>query len=124
MNKDLEIQIDQILNAYKTEVEEAVQKAQKEAAKETAAMLRATSPRSKKGRKGQYAKGWSFRKYGTGYVTYNRTDPQLTHLLENGHEHFSHGHATGTRAKANPHIKNAEMQMMPKYLSEIERELS
>ena len=51
-------------------------------AKESVQKLRNTSPR----KTGSYAKGWGTKKEGDmDVVVHNRTDYQLTHLLENGH---------------------------------------
>lgn len=36
-----------------------------------------------------------------------KTEPSLTHLLEFGHEMFVHGHDTGKRVPAYPHISTA-----------------
>ena len=59
-----------------------------------------------------YEKGWKAYKYRPvdGEVTAvvaNATIPQLTHLIEKGHELFLYGKDTGRRTKARPHIKEA-----------------
>lgn len=67
------------------------------------------SPKSKNG--GRYKKGWTKRKEGYGYRIYNKTAPQLTHLLE-----FGHATSKGGRARAFPHIlsnyKNTEKKLI------------
>lgn len=50
--------------------------------KESVQKLRNTSPR----KSGSYAQGWGTKKQGEmDVIVHNRTDYQLTHLLENGH---------------------------------------
>lgn len=67
--------------------------------------------------KGKYAKGWTFKKTfenkdQIAYTTHNKTDYQLTHLLEYGHAKWVWGKNTGDRVKAFPHIRpNAEKWM-------------
>ena len=61
---------------------------------------------------GDYAAGWAMRSEENrdGWVeatVYNATDWQLTHLLEKGHQKFIHGHNTGERVPAYPHIEPA-----------------
>lgn len=69
-------------------------------AKETLTDLRARSPKLT----GSYAKGWRVKKAvggngGQSRVIYNKTDYQITHLLELGH-----AKASGGRVSAIPHI--------------------
>ncbi len=59
-----------------------------------------------------YEKGWKAYKYAPvdGQVTAvvaNATIPQLTHLIEKGHELFVYGKDTGRRTQARPHISDA-----------------
>lgn len=102
--QELEIEIVKELKAYSDEVAEGVKKAVKDVAKETVRTLKATSPRDT----GEYARGW------TSKVEFesmedirvrisNRTKPQLTHLLENGHAKVN-----GGRVDGRPHIRPAE----------------
>lgn len=67
------------------EINEDVQKSMKSnisnVAKESAQKLKNTSPK----KSGSYAKGWAVKKEGDDAIVYNKTDYQLTHLLENGH---------------------------------------
>ena len=70
--------------------------------------LHQTSPR----RTGRYAAGWGARttEDSDEHVTccvYNRTDWQLTHLLEKGHEQVFMGHDTGHRYPGVRHIEPA-----------------
>lgn len=72
----------------------------------TVKRLKMTSPK----KRGDYANGWSVKKTKTGYIVYNKYG-QLTHLLEKGHPLVdSDGNVYG-RAKAIPHIADAEAWM-------------
>ena len=71
------------------------------------------------GARKKYCKGWSLKKDKTGrnrYVVkvWNKTDYQLTHLLE-----FGHATRNGGRTKPQPHIRPTE----EKYKKEFEKEL-
>lgn len=103
---ELEVEIVKELKAYSDEVTEGIKKAVNDVAKETVRTLKTTSPRSLRG--GEYARGW------TSKVEFespedirvrisNRTKPQLTHLLENGHAKVN-----GDRVDGRPHIRPAE----------------
>lgn len=72
--------------------------------KEAAQKLRETSPINPKGKQsGRYAKGWVYEAGKTTYnnqnkikgVVRNKTDPQLTHILEYGHPLIRDGKKVG-----------------------------
>lgn len=85
------LDIENILNDYSKDIQEAITKEAQKVAKEGQAKLKSTSPKNKKNtiHKGKYAKGWKVKtEKGRGFVKctiHNTTDYQLTHLLENGH---------------------------------------
>lgn len=117
--QELEIEIVKELKAYSDEVAEGVKKAVKDVAKETVRTLKATSPRSKMSGPGKYADGW------TSKVEFessedirmrvsNRTKPQLTHLLENGHATVN-----GDRVDGRPHIRPAEQAAADKLVGAV-----
>ncbi len=90
--------------------DELVQKAGRKCAQE----LRdgPNTPRSNLARSGAYAAGWaskSQRDRDDFFVStaYNRTNWQLTHLLENGHVLFYMGIPMHKRTRAFPHIEPA-----------------
>lgn len=58
---------------------------------------------------GDYQRGWRRMKTTNGYVIYNETDYQLTHLLEKGHDGYALKNGGRTEgAPAYPHIGPAE----------------
>jgi len=85
------LDINEILNDYSDDIQEAITEEALEVAKEGQSKLKATSPKNKKNtsRKGRYAKGWRVKTTkGKGFVnciSHNATDYQLTHLLEREH---------------------------------------
>ncbi len=109
---DISKEIANALSDYTEEVTEGLETAKKEVAKATAKNLKATSPQLT----GDYAKGWRAKKVGNSYVVHNKTDYQLTHLLEHGHVKRSGGRVSGT-----PHIRPAEQQAIDDYERQVER---
>lgn len=108
-------QLGEILDEYEEEVKETALKAIKQVAQETAKDLRNTSPK----RTGEYARGWRSKSDGEdGYVVYNSTAPQLTHLLENGHAKVK-----GGRVAAREHIEPAQERAEQELMTKIERML-
>lgn len=113
--QELEIEIVKELKDYSDEVAEGLKKSVKDVAKETVRTLKATSPRDT----GEYARGW------TSKVEFesmedirmrisNRTKPQLTHLLENGHATVN-----GDRVDGRPHIRPAEQAAADKLVGAV-----
>ena len=92
------------------QLEDDLQEVIDEVGKEAAVKLRNTSPVNKNSRaSGRYAKGWTYergKKYAgrTVSVVRNKTDPQLTHLLEYGHPIVRNGKVVGN-ARPIEHIK-------------------
>lgn len=91
MSKNSLLDINEILNDYSQDIQEAITEEAIKIAKDGQYKLKNKSPISKKNtsHKGRYAKGWRVKtEKGRGFVNctiYNATDYQLTHLLENGH---------------------------------------
>lgn len=87
-----------------------------QAARESEQILRVHSPK----RYGDYQKGWALKPYNEGgfkgFIVYNRTNYQLTHLLEKGH-----AKKNGGRVRAIPHIRPVEQAEIRKVLEKLER---
>ena len=107
-------EITSALKEYTTEVEEGLEKAKEENAKEAVKILKATSPRGKRKRR-KYYQGWRARKIGTTWVVHNATNYQLTHLLEKGHANVG-----GGRVPGRPHIYPAEQKAIVGYERQLE----
>lgn len=103
------------LEIYVEDIGETVEETSNQIGKEAKEELKQTSPK----KTGRYAKGWTIkknRKKKTYYAIkiHNKTDYQLTHLLE-----FGHTTRTGGRTKAISHIRPVE----EKYKKEFEKRL-
>lgn len=91
--EDLQSVLMDYLNNYKEAIDDDVKEATDEVTKKAKAELVQTSPRSGSARDTKYYKGWAIkigartRKHNYRYtkVIWNKTNYQLTHLLENGH---------------------------------------
>lgn len=117
------VQMNKILDSYSREVQEATNKAIDSVAKESASKLRDTSPR----KTGDYAKGWKVKKErgrdGLQTVTvHNKTNYQLTHLLENGHV-VRNKKGTYGRTRPIKHIAPVEEWAVDELPREIEERL-
>lgn len=94
------------LSTYRQTVTDGLKQDVKQTAKECVKTLRKKAP----ARTGRYAKGWRVK---TAFESaedirlqvYNKTDYQLTHLLEHGH-----AKAGGGRVEGKPHIGPAEAE--------------
>lgn len=75
-------QMKELLDEINDDIRKATKNNIDRTAKESVQKLKNTSPV----KTGSYAKGWGTKKQGDmDVVVHNRTDYQLTHLLENGH---------------------------------------
>lgn len=100
------------LRRYTNIVEEEVEQAKKDVAKDSAKKLKQTSPV----KTGEYASGWSTKKKGEAVVVYNKKKGQLTHLLEKGH-----AIANGTgRVAPKVHIKPVEEKAIEEFTKRVE----
>ena len=113
--KDLTIEIEKALREYTEEVEESIAQIIKEDVEAAVKELKDTSPK----KTGEYARGWSAKKEmtdgGIKMTIYNKTKPQLTHLLE-----FGHAKRGGGRVAARPHIAPVEEKLIDKVTRDIE----
>ena len=103
MDKNIADEIARALAEYTDDVADGLKQATDEVSKKAVSELKRSSPRET----GDYAKGWARKKTATGYVVHNRTNYQLTHLLEHGHMNRN-----GSRTPAHPHIKQVEKRVI------------
>ena len=122
-NGGVELQMDRILDDYSQEIRRAASNAQDKIAKEAVQKLKNTSPK----KSGSYAKGWAIKRTRTGtgipdVTIHNKTDYQLTHLLENGHivrnKYGEYGRYNGVK-----HIEPVEEWANDALVKEVEKEL-
>lgn len=115
-------QLDKILEEYSDKVDDTFGYEAAKIAKETVQDLRATSPKSKRHTR-KYAEGWSTkRKDKLGQIVYNKTNWQLTHLLNNGHV-IANGSGTYGRTSGDNHIGKAEEKAVRKLIDEVQKKL-
>ena len=109
------------LEDYREDIQDDVVEVTDKVTKEAVKELKENSP---KGQRGAYAKGWSTKIQKRGKLKYhkviwNKTNYQLTHLLEFGHE----VHNTSTRAKAIPHIRQVEEKYNQEFVDLLETKI-
>lgn len=100
------------LAAYNQEVTDGMKDAVKEAAQECTKQIKQNSPVLT----GSYRKGWTDKVMYDGredirITVYNRTDYQLTHLLEHGHAKINGGRVAG-KAHIGPAAQDAEDKLL------------
>lgn len=113
------IDVSKMLNEYANDIQEGIERVANDVSKEVRDELRNTKG-TYQVRTGRYNKGWTINtKKGRGYVNHivwNKTDYQLTHLLEYGHLTRS-----GSKTRAFPHIAPVEERYVKKYEQDVER---
>ena len=100
------------LQYYSRDVAEKVEVAKTETATKLLANIKRDSPK----RRPRYAKGWRIKKTPKKLIIHNKTDYQLTHLLENGH-----AKRNGDRFQGEPHIRPNEERAVAEFLEKVER---
>lgn len=125
MAESLTVQMNKILDEYDEHIQKVTNETFRKKARQAASTLRSTSPKRPGG--GSYAAGWSAKRLGkigriTSMVVYNKTNYQLTHLLENGHvirnKYGEYGRTTGKK-----HIAPVADRANSEIPLEIERQL-
>lgn len=118
--ESVELQMQELLDEFSQEVQDVTDDAIRKTAAEAVEKLRNTSPKAS----GTYAKGWAVKATGTwARVVYNKTDWQLTHLLENGHV-AANQYGTYGRVAAIKHIAPVEEWAADELPVRISRGLS
>lgn len=111
------------LKDYKENIDEEVVEVVDEVTRKAKDELKQTSPRGKGSRTNPYYKGWAVKlsKKRTGVyhkVIWNRTNYQLTHLLE-----FGHATRNGGRTRAIPHIRPVEEKYNVEFVDKLEKRI-
>jgi|SRR5690625_1689317 len=109
---DLSKEIAKALRDFTSDIERGLERSKEETAKNGVKELRVTSPI----RTGSYSKGWRAKRIGSSWVVYNKTDYQLTHLLEKGHAKRG-----GGRVQPKVHIAPVEEKMIIGYEKQLEK---
>lgn len=117
--EDLQKSIAEYLEDYVEDIQEDVEETTNSLTKEAVNELKQTSPRRQGTRQNPYYKGWTKQigKTNRGRYTvkiHNKTNYQLTHLLE-----FGHATRNGGRTKAIPHIRPLEEKYNKLYEQRI-----
>jgi len=125
MSKTVEVslvdkEIMKYLQEYKEDVSEVVEIVSNRVGKKATEELKIKSPT---GYRKSYAKGWRLKKDKIGKNKYivkihNKTDYQLTHLLE-----FGHATRNGGRTEAIPHIRPVEEKYKKIFEQELKRDI-
>lgn len=122
--EELQDALQDFLENYAEDIEEDVKDATNTIVKEAKAELVKTSPKSGVARDTKYYKGWALKNgtknknYRYTRVIWNKTNYQLTHLLE-----FGHATRNGGRTKAIPHIRPVEEKYGVKFADLIEKKI-
>lgn len=111
--------LNEYLQEYVEDIQESVEETTDTLTKEAVQELKQTSPKGKGTREQPYHKGWTKQKNKKSKGKYtvkihNKTNYQLTHLLE-----FGHVTRNGGRTKAIPHIRPLEEKYNKVYEQEI-----
>ena len=123
---NLDKAIEDILTEYGNDFAKATQEAVFKVSKIAQQEVKAASPVRKYGkRKGRYKKGWTTKeetvsRVRTDVIIHNRTDYQLTHLLEKGHVLVRGGRKRG-RVPARVHIAPVEEHAIKNMEEAIEK---
>lgn len=99
-------QIDDILTTYTKQVHDVLDECLQAESKDTAKLLKTTSPKRGKYSRG-YARSWGVVRRGDAYIVRNAKHYRVTHLLENGHV-IKNGVGRYGRVKPRKHIGPAE----------------
>jgi len=117
--------MEKILDDFDREFQKLVDDSAKQTATECVQKLRSSSPKRPGG--GAYARSWTKKQEGKGWIVYNAKHYQLTHLLENSHVIRN---KKGTYGRTSPghgqiiHIAPVEQYGIQEFPLKISRGLS
>lgn len=106
-------EIAKALTEYTDEVEKGIEQEKKDKGKKAIQLLKERSP---KGKTNKYAKGWTESNIDNKEVIYNKSKPQLTHLLE-----YGHAKRNGGRVAGKPHIRPVEEQINSEFAEGVKK---
>ncbi len=122
------LDINEILGGYSKELDDAMYEEAKSIAKEGVQELKRVSPvnPNKTSHRGKYRRGWTMdiqKGFGTVEATiHNKTDYQLTHLLERPHV-IRNGVGTWGTSTPKVHIQPVEQQCIKEFEEELTRRI-
>ena len=123
--EELQKAIMEYLEDYVEDIEEDVEDTTNTVVKEAKQELIQTSPRSGVARDTKYYKGWAIKNGGRtrkgkyySKVIWNKTNYQLTHLLE-----FRHATRNGGKTTPQPHIRKVEEKYGTKFADLLEKKI-
>ena len=125
--EELQKALNEYLENYVEDIQDDVEDATDTVTKEAKEELVRTSPRSGRARGTKYYKGWSVKvgaktrkkSYRYTKVIWNKTNYQLTHLLE-----FKHAKGNGTGwVEPQPHIQPVEKKFRTKFADLLEKKI-
>ena len=103
------------LAEYTDEIEKGLEVEKKSVADKAVQTLKTTSPK----KTGKYAKGWTVSDIKGKKVVHNKTDYQLTHLLE-----YGHAKRNGGRVAGKPHIRPVEEKAVNDFTDGVKKVIS
>lgn len=109
---NLSNEIAKALTEYTDEVTKGIEQEKKDKGKKAVQLLKERSPKGA----GDYAKGWREDTIDGKEVIHNKTDYQLTHLLE-----YGHAKVNGGRVDAIPHIRPVEEQINNEFVEGVKK---
>jgi len=123
MTKNISVQLENILEGYRKDVQDVANETAQKVAKEASQKLRNTSPKDS----GEYAKSWGVKKEMSTFgvvtaIVHNRKHYRLTHLLENGHV-VKNGKGTYGRTSPIKHIEPVEEWANEEFEREVRYKL-
>ena len=105
-------EIQKALQAYAYDVAEDITIAKDEVSNVFRKDVKGDSPK----KTGDYEKGWRIKKFKKSNIIYNKTDYQITHLLEKGHVKIN-----GGRVQPRIHIRPNEEKAVKDFLKRVEK---